>query len=83
MFIYFFFSRYWVTLSFLKRVLSRLSRVILLLLPITSPHLQWTFNLAKKLLTNDKITASCGKKSMLPKYYIKKVRDKKIICEKL
>ena len=56
------FSRYWDTLSFLKRVLSPLSRVILLLLPITSPYLQWTLNLAKKFLTNDKITTSCRKK---------------------
>lgn len=76
-FMYIIFSRYWDTLSFLKRVLSPLSRVILLLLPITSPYLQWTLNLAKKFLTNDKITASCRKKSMLPKHYIKKVTDKK------
>ena len=61
-FMYIIFSRYWDTLSFLKRVLSPLSTVILLLLPITSPYLQWTLNLAKKFLTNDKITASCRKK---------------------
>ena len=66
-----FFLRY--SYFVIKRAVSRLSKIILLLLPTTSPYSQWNLNLGKKLVANGKITASC---------YIK-VTDKKMIFEKL
>lgn len=36
----------------IKRAVSRLSRIILLLLPIASPYSQWNLNLGKKLVAN-------------------------------
>ena len=38
----------------IKRAVSRLSKIILLLLPITSPYSQWNLNLGKKLVANGK-----------------------------
>ena len=52
-----FFLRY--SYFVIKRAVSRLSKIILLLLPITSPYSQWNLNLGKKLVANGKITASC------------------------
>ena len=66
-----FFLRY--SYFVIKRAVSRLSKIILLLWPITSPYSQWNLNLGKKLVANGKITVSC---------YIK-VTDKKMIFEKL
>ena len=67
-----FFLRY--SYFVIKRAVSRLSKVILLLLPIKSPYSQWNLNLGNKLVANGKIIALWC--------YIK-VTDKKMIFEKL
>ena len=67
-----FFLRY--SYFVIKRAVSRLSKVILLLLPIKSPYSQRNLNLGNKWVANGKITALWC--------YIK-VTDKKMIFEKL
>ena len=52
-FIIFFFLRY--SYFVIKRAVSRLSKVILLLLPIKSSYSQWNLNLGNKLVANGKI----------------------------
>ena len=71
-FIIFFFLRY--SYFVIKRAVPRLSKVILLLLPIKSSYSQWNLNLGNKLVANGKIMALWC--------YIK-VTDKNMIFEKL
>ena len=55
---------------------------ICLLLQITSPYSQWNFTLAKKLLANDKISASFFNKNVFQALYLK-LQTKRMNFEKL
>ena len=49
----------------------------MLILQITPPYAPWNLPLAKKLLVNDKITASCST-NILPKRHIKLYKQQKL-----
>ena len=55
--------------------------LILLILSITLPYALWSLTLTKKLLTNDKIKASCSTNT-LPKHYIKRYKQQKWTFQK-